>query len=44
MPDFENECEYLVTLWPSKDPKFFDKSLEIAGMLRRKGFNVSSWL
>ncbi len=44
IPNFVNECEYLVTTWPSKDNKFSDKSMEISNILRTKGLNVSMWL
>ena len=44
LPKFENDCEYLVTLWPSQDPKFLEKTLEISSILRDKGKNVSTWV
>ncbi|MFZ2664150.1 MAG: histidine--tRNA ligase [Patescibacteria group bacterium] len=44
LPKFENECEYLVTLWPSEDLKFLDKTLQISKALRNKGLNVQTWL
>jgi len=44
LPKFEAECEYLVTLWPSEDTKFIDKTLEISKALRDRGLNVSTWL
>ena len=44
LPGFESECEYLVTLWPSEDTKFLEKTLEVSNILRGKGKNVSTWL
>ena len=44
LPKFENECEYLVTLWPSEDSKFLDKTLQISKALRNKGLNAQTWL
>jgi len=44
LPNFEPECEYLITLWPSEDGKFYEKSIQITNLLRRKGKNVSMWL
>ncbi|MBW6442017.1 histidine--tRNA ligase [Patescibacteria group bacterium] len=44
LPDFENDCEYLITLWPSQDPKFFEKTIQVSNILRDQGKNVSTWL
>lgn len=44
LPIFENECEYFVTLWPSEDEKFMEKTLEVAELLRSKGKTISTWL
>ncbi|NMB91883.1 histidine--tRNA ligase [candidate division WWE3 bacterium] len=44
LPKFESECEYLITLWPSEDPKFLKKELEISKILRNNGLNVQTWL
>ena len=43
-PIFKTKTEYLITLFPSEDPKFMEKTLEIATELRNKGENVSTWL
>lgn len=44
LPKFKAECEYLVTLWPSEDPKFLDKTLQFSKILREKDKNVQTWL
>lgn len=44
LPEFKTECEYLVTLWPSEDQKFLDKTLEFSKVLREKGKTVQTWL
>ncbi|MFH1648213.1 MAG: histidine--tRNA ligase [Patescibacteria group bacterium] len=43
-PDVKTKTDYLITLWPSNDPKFLEKSLEVANKLRSEGKNVSTWL
>jgi len=43
-PKVETDCEFLLTLWPSEDPKFLKKTFEIAKLLREKGKNVQTWL
>lgn len=44
LPKIESECEYLVTLWPSEDPKYLETTLEISKKLRELGKNVQTWL
>ncbi|MBP7785870.1 histidine--tRNA ligase [Patescibacteria group bacterium] len=44
LPEINDEVDYFVTLWPSENPQFIMKALEIAKKLREKGFKVSSWL
>ena len=44
LPDFSSEVEYLVTVWPSGESKYFQKSLEVADKLRAQGKNVVCWL
>ncbi len=44
LPDFKSDIEYLVTVWPSEDKKFFLKSLEVADKLRNQGKSVICWL
>lgn len=44
LPNFKSEVEYLVTVWPSNDQRFFLKSLEIADRLRKQGGSVICWL
>lgn len=44
LPDLETKTDYLVTLWPSSDYKFLEKTLEVADRLRKSGKNVSTWI
>lgn len=44
LPKMESECEYLVTLWPSQDIRYLEKTLEISSLIREKGKNVQTWL
>lgn len=44
LPNFKNEVEYLVTVWPSNDQKFFLKSLKTTNQLRKQGKSVICWL
>ena len=44
LPKFENIVDYLVTVFPFKDLKFFEKSQEIATELRKKGKSVEVYL
>ena len=44
LPKFENIVDYLVTVFPFKDLKFFEKSQEIATKLRAEGKNVEVYL
>jgi len=44
LPDFSSEIDYLVTVWPSDESKYFEKSLEVANKLRAQGKNVVCWL
>lgn len=44
LPKFDKNYGYFVTLWPSEDQKYFDKSLEVSNVLRSKGLEVSTWL
>lgn len=44
MPKFQNPTEYLVTVWPSENPKFLAQSLKVSQILRAQGKNVITWL
>jgi histidyl-tRNA synthetase len=44
LPDFKTEIEYFITVWPSDQPEYFIKSLEISDKLREKNKNVVMWL
>ncbi|MFH1898902.1 MAG: histidine--tRNA ligase [Patescibacteria group bacterium] len=44
LPKIESECEYLITLWPSQDNRYLEKTLEISSLIREKGKNVQTWL
>jgi len=44
LPNFKNDTKYLVTIFPSSDIKFFEKSQETANKLRQKGENVEVYL
>lgn len=44
LPEIDDSVDYFVTLWPSENPRYLLKSLEIARILREKGFKVSTWL
>ena len=44
LPKFDENYGYFITLWPSEDQKYFDKTLEVANTLRKKGLEVSTWL
>ncbi len=44
IPDLPNETEYLVTLWPSEDPKYRKITNKAAEKLRSQGKNVVCWL
>ena len=44
LPKFDENAGYFITLWPSEDQKYFDKTLEVSNILRKKGFEVSTWL
>lgn len=44
LPDFKSDIDYLVTVWPSNDKKYFLKSLEITDKLRNQGKSVVCWL
>ncbi len=44
LPNFTSATEYLVTVWPSVDKKYFDRSLAVAEKLRHQGKNVMCWL
>lgn len=44
LPNFKSDIEYLVTVWPSEDKKYFLKSLEVADKLRYQGKSVVCWL
>lgn len=43
MPNLKNETEYLVTIWPSEDSKFFDISNKVAAELRSRNINTQIW-
>lgn len=44
LPNFKPDVEYLVTVWPSDDKKYFLRSLEIADKLRGGGHTAICWL
>lgn len=44
LPKFESDADYLVTLWPSDNPKFLQTTLKVSDILRKKGNNVVTWL
>ena len=44
LPEIDDNIDYFITLWPSENPQFLFKSLEISDLLRKKGFKVSNWL
>jgi len=44
LPEIDDSIDYFITLWPSENPQFLFKSLEISDLLRKKGFKVSNWL
>ena len=44
LPQFEKDVDYIVTLWPSENPKFLQTTIKISSMLREKGNNVITWL
>jgi histidyl-tRNA synthetase len=44
LPKFENDIDYLVTVFPSENPIFFEKSQEIATKLRQKEKNIEVYL
>ena len=44
LPKVESNIDYLVTVFPSNDLKFFEKSQEIATKLRNNGKNVEVYL
>ncbi len=44
LPKFDENYGYFVTLWPSEDQKYLDKTLEVANTIRNKGLEVSTWL
>jgi len=44
LPGFSSESDYLVTVWPSDESKYLEKSLEVADKLRAQGKNVVCWL
>jgi len=44
LPSFKNSTNYLVTIFPSSDLMFFEKSQEIANKLRQEGKNVEVYL
>ncbi len=44
LPDFSSEIDYLVTVWPSDESKYLEKSLEVADKLRAQKKNVVCWL
>jgi len=44
LPQFENDIDYLVTVFPSENPIFFEKSQQIATKLRQKGKDIEVYL
>lgn len=44
LPEINDDIDYFITLWPSENPQFTLTALEIARVLREKGFKVFSWL
>jgi histidyl-tRNA synthetase len=44
LPDIKTKTDYFITLFPSENPKFMEKAMEIARLLRMKNKNVSTWL
>jgi len=44
IPQLEDTIEYFVTVWPGTDPKYFERSLQIANKLREDGKKVLVWL
>ena len=44
LPKINDNIDYFITLWPSENPQFTLTALEIARVLREKGFKVFSWL
>jgi histidyl-tRNA synthetase len=43
IPDFTPEVDYFVTVWPSENPQFWTKSLELADKIRGKGQSCYTW-
>lgn len=44
LPKFASETQYLVTLWPDKNDKYYFAANDITKKLRSKGRNVEMWL
>ncbi len=44
LPQFPSRIDYFVALWPSDNPEFLNKSLEVALVLRNSGKNVFTWM
>ena len=44
LPDFPSTYDFLVTTWPSENPEYFEKSTEIADILRSKDKNTLLWI
>jgi histidyl-tRNA synthetase len=43
IPAFKNDIDCLVTVWPSDDPRFLLKALEVSNKLRSQGKKVYCW-
>ena len=44
LPDYKNETQIMLTLWPSEDQKYLYKSFELACEIRKSGVNVFTWI
>ena len=44
LPKFLSDYDFLVTTWPSENSKYFEKSIEVADLLRSKGKNTFLWI
>ncbi len=44
LPEFSGPCEYLITVWPSENTDFMQKSMQVSNVLRAAGAAVSTWV